>query len=167
MPLKPLCAERVRISNRRRPRRDYLSHCHNFVTELCVLRTFGGVDFSLVFICAQSVPELLWNILRASIQFPVMPKRAQYARFSGECVAAPAPAADMQNVPRRNAFSFKSHIHREHTTWALTITPHPRRVEMHGTRVTSDPCFKNVAARRGGGAEDLRDERPHSDDDPQ
>eukprot|EP01043_Picozoa_sp_COSAG02_P128494 COSAG02_NODE_65962_length_256_cov_1.611465_1_plen_44_part_01 len=22
-----------------------------FVTELCVLRTFGGVDFSLVFIC--------------------------------------------------------------------------------------------------------------------
>ena len=53
-----------------------------FVTELCVLRTFGGVDFSLIFICAQSVPEFLWDRLRASIQFPVMPKRAQYARFS-------------------------------------------------------------------------------------
>ena len=55
-----------------------------FVTELCVLRTFGGVDFSLIFICAQYVPEFLWDRLRASIQFPVMPKRAQYARFSGE-----------------------------------------------------------------------------------
>eukprot|EP01043_Picozoa_sp_COSAG02_P006221 COSAG02_NODE_175_length_31226_cov_95.275934_18_plen_112_part_00 len=54
------------------------------VTELWVLRTFGGVDFSLIFICAQSVPEFLWDRLRASIQFPVMPKRAQYARFSGE-----------------------------------------------------------------------------------
>ena len=56
----------------------------NLFTELCVLRTFGGVDFSLSFICAQSVPEFLWDRLRASIQFPVMPKRAQYARFSGE-----------------------------------------------------------------------------------
>ena len=56
------------------------------VTELCVLGTFGGVEFSLTFICAQSVPEFLWNRLRASIQFPVMPKRAQYARFSGEVV---------------------------------------------------------------------------------
>eukprot|EP01043_Picozoa_sp_COSAG02_P035637 COSAG02_NODE_2564_length_8524_cov_19.738398_2_plen_62_part_00 len=56
-----------------------------FITELCVLRTFGGVDFSLVFICVQSVSEFLWDRLRASIQFPVMPKRAQYARFSGEC----------------------------------------------------------------------------------
>ena len=55
-----------------------------FVTELCVLRTFEGVDFSLIFICAQSVPEFLWDRLRASIQFPLMPKRAQYARFSGE-----------------------------------------------------------------------------------
>eukprot|EP01043_Picozoa_sp_COSAG02_P031194 COSAG02_NODE_2024_length_10084_cov_130.539509_11_plen_128_part_00 len=54
------------------------------VNELCVLRTFGGVDFSLGFICVQSVPEFLWDRLRASIQFPVMPKRAQYARFSGE-----------------------------------------------------------------------------------
>ena len=54
------------------------------VTELCVLRTFGGVDFSLSFICAQSVSEFLWDRLRASIQFTVMPKRAQYARFSGE-----------------------------------------------------------------------------------
>eukprot|EP01043_Picozoa_sp_COSAG02_P075149 COSAG02_NODE_15365_length_1177_cov_5.259740_2_plen_56_part_01 len=51
-----------------------------FVTELCVLRTLGGVDFSVVFICVQSVPEFLWDRLRASIQFPVMPKRAQYAR---------------------------------------------------------------------------------------
>eukprot|EP01043_Picozoa_sp_COSAG02_P069965 COSAG02_NODE_12209_length_1580_cov_1.773126_1_plen_154_part_10 len=32
-----------------------------FVTEPCVLRTFGGVDFSLVFICAQSVSECLWD----------------------------------------------------------------------------------------------------------
>eukprot|EP01043_Picozoa_sp_COSAG02_P056269 COSAG02_NODE_6650_length_3436_cov_3.932673_2_plen_137_part_00 len=55
-----------------------------FVTELCVLRTFGGVVFSLNFICAQSVPEFLWDRLRASIQFHVMPKRAQYARFGGE-----------------------------------------------------------------------------------
>ena len=55
-----------------------------FVTELCVLRTFGGVDFSLTFICAQSVSDFLWDRLRASIKFPVMPKRAQYARFSGE-----------------------------------------------------------------------------------
>eukprot|EP01043_Picozoa_sp_COSAG02_P022686 COSAG02_NODE_1186_length_14006_cov_5.088948_7_plen_159_part_00 len=46
------------------------------VTQLCVLRTFGGVDFSLVFICAQSVSEFLWGRLRAGIQFPVMPKRA-------------------------------------------------------------------------------------------
>eukprot|EP01043_Picozoa_sp_COSAG02_P011866 COSAG02_NODE_444_length_22204_cov_21.041167_6_plen_235_part_00 len=44
------------------------------------------MDFSLVFICAQSVSEFLWDRLRASIQFPVMPKRAQYARFSGEAV---------------------------------------------------------------------------------
>ena len=58
--------------------------CLTVVTELCVLRTFGGVDFSLIFICAQYVPEFLWDRLRASIQFPVMPKRAQYARFSGE-----------------------------------------------------------------------------------
>ena len=62
------------------------------VTELCVLRTFGGVDFSLVFICAQSVSEFLWDRLRASIQFPVMPKRAQYARFSGECTTRYVPA---------------------------------------------------------------------------
>eukprot|EP01043_Picozoa_sp_COSAG02_P013406 COSAG02_NODE_536_length_20657_cov_91.744041_9_plen_110_part_00 len=52
-----------------------------FVTELCGLRTFGGVDFSLIFICAQSVSEFLWDRLRASTQFPVMPKRAQYARL--------------------------------------------------------------------------------------
>eukprot|EP01043_Picozoa_sp_COSAG02_P038172 COSAG02_NODE_2924_length_7735_cov_4.298324_8_plen_118_part_00 len=56
---------------------------NTLVAELCVLRTFGGVDFSLISICAQYVSEFLWDILRASIQFPVMPKRAQYARFSG------------------------------------------------------------------------------------
>eukprot|EP01043_Picozoa_sp_COSAG02_P092158 COSAG02_NODE_28796_length_582_cov_0.958592_1_plen_58_part_01 len=38
--------------------------------ELCVLRTFGGLDFSLIFICGQSVSEFLWDRLRASIQFP-------------------------------------------------------------------------------------------------
>eukprot|EP01043_Picozoa_sp_COSAG02_P071207 COSAG02_NODE_12919_length_1472_cov_1.332119_1_plen_98_part_00 len=54
------------------------------ITKLCVLRTFGGVDFSLTFICGQYVSEFLWDRLRASIQFPVMPKRAQDARFSGE-----------------------------------------------------------------------------------
>ena len=46
------------------------------LTEPCVLRPFGGVEFSLAFICAQSVPEFLRDRLRASIQFPVMPKRA-------------------------------------------------------------------------------------------
>ena len=70
--LKKNCVKRVVV------------HTCKFVTELCVLRTFGCPDFLLVFICAQSVPEFLWDRLRASIQFPVMPKRAQYARFSGE-----------------------------------------------------------------------------------
>eukprot|EP01043_Picozoa_sp_COSAG02_P061615 COSAG02_NODE_8315_length_2619_cov_67.017063_1_plen_164_part_00 len=56
----------------------------HFSTELCVLRTFGSIDFSLVFIWWQSVSEFLWDRLPASIQFPVMPKRAQDARFSGE-----------------------------------------------------------------------------------
>eukprot|EP01043_Picozoa_sp_COSAG02_P005050 COSAG02_NODE_135_length_34565_cov_80.368856_4_plen_150_part_00 len=42
-----------------------------FVAELCGLRTFGGVNFLLVFICAQSVSEFLWDIFRASIQFTV------------------------------------------------------------------------------------------------
>ena len=55
-----------------------------FGSELCVLRTFGSVDFSLVFICVQSVSEFLWDGLHASIEFPVMPKHAQYARFGGE-----------------------------------------------------------------------------------
>eukprot|EP01043_Picozoa_sp_COSAG02_P100184 COSAG02_NODE_36274_length_456_cov_6.056022_1_plen_118_part_01 len=36
-------------------------HCiFVLIAELCVLRMFGGVDFSLIFICAQSVPEFLW-----------------------------------------------------------------------------------------------------------
>ena len=34
---------------------------------------------------------------------------------------------DARNSDTRNAFSFKSHIHREHTTWALTITPQALR----------------------------------------
>ena len=67
------------------------------IQGLCVLRTFGGVDFSLTFICGQSVSEFLWDRLPASIQFPVMPKRAQYARFSGELTSA-----GMQNVSRRH-----------------------------------------------------------------
>ncbi len=58
------------------------------VTEPCVLdlvlHTFGSIEFSLVFVCGQSVSEFLWDILPASIQFPVMPKRAQYARFGQE-----------------------------------------------------------------------------------
>ena len=66
-----------------------------FLAELSVLRTFGGVDFSQVFICAQSVPEFLWDRLRASIQFPLMPKRAQYARFSGEYVYSMVPVLDL------------------------------------------------------------------------
>eukprot|EP01043_Picozoa_sp_COSAG02_P084856 COSAG02_NODE_22615_length_746_cov_1.508501_1_plen_67_part_10 len=43
-----------------------------------------GCRLFTYFYLAQSVPEFLWDRLRASIQFPVMPKRAQYARFSGE-----------------------------------------------------------------------------------
>ena len=66
-----------------------------FGTELCVLRTFGGVDFSLVFICAQSVPEFLWDRLHASIQFPLIPKRAQYARFSGEFISTQYSAKNL------------------------------------------------------------------------
>eukprot|EP01043_Picozoa_sp_COSAG02_P022216 COSAG02_NODE_1149_length_14210_cov_40.850542_3_plen_296_part_00 len=69
-----------------------------FVTELCVLRTFGSVNFSLVFICGQSVSEFLWERLPASIQFQLITKRAQYARFSGErvrpyihCISTVAP----------------------------------------------------------------------------
>eukprot|EP01043_Picozoa_sp_COSAG02_P028849 COSAG02_NODE_1769_length_10996_cov_22.332385_4_plen_123_part_00 len=42
------------------------------ITELCVLPTFGGVDFSLDFICVQAVSEFLWDRLRATIQFRVM-----------------------------------------------------------------------------------------------
>ena len=46
----------------------------------------GVSTFHWFFICRQSVSEFLWDRLPASIQFPVMPKRAQYARFSGEYV---------------------------------------------------------------------------------
>ena len=65
------------------PDRAHSSATRIVCTELCVLRTFGGIDFSLVFIRWQSVSEFLWDRLRASIQFPVMPKRAPHARFSG------------------------------------------------------------------------------------
>eukprot|EP01043_Picozoa_sp_COSAG02_P106115 COSAG02_NODE_42109_length_387_cov_8.718750_1_plen_50_part_01 len=50
----------MQLANSRGLNRD---EC-NLVTELCVLRTFGCVDFSLIFICAQSVPEFLWDRLR-------------------------------------------------------------------------------------------------------
>eukprot|EP01043_Picozoa_sp_COSAG02_P017272 COSAG02_NODE_779_length_17271_cov_30.596261_7_plen_80_part_00 len=40
--------------------------------------------FYWFFICVQSVSEFLWDGLHASIEFPVMPKHAQYARFGGE-----------------------------------------------------------------------------------
>eukprot|EP01043_Picozoa_sp_COSAG02_P013745 COSAG02_NODE_555_length_20407_cov_11.072878_14_plen_146_part_00 len=40
--------------------------------------------FHWFFICVQSVSEFLWDGLHASIEFPVMPKHAQYARFGGE-----------------------------------------------------------------------------------
>ena len=46
------------------------------VAELCGLRTFGGIDLSLGFICGQSVSEFLWDRLRAIILFTFMPKRA-------------------------------------------------------------------------------------------
>eukprot|EP01043_Picozoa_sp_COSAG02_P000569 COSAG02_NODE_10_length_59045_cov_19.973365_18_plen_219_part_00 len=70
-----------------------------FIAELCVLRTFGGVDFSLVFICAQPVSEFVWNRLHASIEFPVMPKRAQYARFSGEYPCAIFRSSILSQAP--------------------------------------------------------------------
>eukprot|EP01043_Picozoa_sp_COSAG02_P020211 COSAG02_NODE_992_length_15399_cov_164.326797_1_plen_105_part_00 len=88
--------------------RDHLRHLSKLVTstrsstELCVLRTFGGVDFSLIFICVQSVSEFLWDRLRASSQFPVMPKRAQYARFSGEngTIIDPCSIVAALSIPR-------------------------------------------------------------------
>ena len=51
------------------------------LAELCVLRTFGSPQIPLVFICPQSVPAFPWDRLGASIEFPVIPKRAQYAQF--------------------------------------------------------------------------------------
>ena len=53
----------------------------NLLAELCVLRTFGSPQIPLVFICPQSVPAFPWDRLGASIEFPVIPKRAQYAQF--------------------------------------------------------------------------------------
>eukprot|EP01043_Picozoa_sp_COSAG02_P029312 COSAG02_NODE_1818_length_10774_cov_4.788009_5_plen_174_part_00 len=57
------------------------------IAQLWGCRLFTG------FICAPSVPEFLWDRLRASIRFPVMPKGAQYARFSGERLACDVPLA--------------------------------------------------------------------------
>ena len=57
---------------------------HQFCYRTVRIAHVWGVNFSLIFICAQSVPEFLWERLRATIQFPVIPKRAQYARFGGE-----------------------------------------------------------------------------------
>ena len=54
---------------------------HALLAELCVLRTFGSPQIPLVFICPQSVPAFPWDRLGASIEFPVIPKRAQYAQF--------------------------------------------------------------------------------------
>eukprot|EP01043_Picozoa_sp_COSAG02_P037863 COSAG02_NODE_2874_length_7845_cov_4.528660_4_plen_109_part_00 len=56
-----------------------------FVAELCVLRTFGVSTFHLFLSARNMSLNFIWDRLPASIQFPVMTKRAQYARFSGEC----------------------------------------------------------------------------------
>ena len=45
----------------------------------------GGLGTVTVITRGQSVSEFLRDGLPASIQFPVMPKHAQYARFGGEC----------------------------------------------------------------------------------
>eukprot|EP01043_Picozoa_sp_COSAG02_P102821 COSAG02_NODE_38839_length_424_cov_0.809231_1_plen_50_part_10 len=47
---------------------------HFLIPEQCVLRTFGSVDFSLIFICGQSVSAFLWDRLHASVKFTVMRK---------------------------------------------------------------------------------------------
>eukprot|EP01043_Picozoa_sp_COSAG02_P066612 COSAG02_NODE_10426_length_1943_cov_3.264100_2_plen_187_part_00 len=55
----------------------------------------GVSIFHWFFISVQSVSEFLWDRLRASIQFHVMPKRAQYARFSGEDGPSASPAGKL------------------------------------------------------------------------
>ena len=49
-------------------------------------------------------------------------RTTQRARVADAMHAGARPACG-----RAHAFSFKNRIHREHTTWALTITPHPLR----------------------------------------
>eukprot|EP01043_Picozoa_sp_COSAG02_P037203 COSAG02_NODE_2775_length_8040_cov_9.109365_8_plen_123_part_00 len=90
------------------------------VTELCVLRTFEGVDFSLIFVCAQYVPEFLWDRLRASIQFPVMLKRAQYARFSGDYVSSPClPSARSPDESATTTVFLELRAHRMQETHSV------------------------------------------------
>ena len=48
-----------------------------FVSELCELRTFGSPQMSLVSSAPKSVPAFLGTDLGASIEFPVILKRAQ------------------------------------------------------------------------------------------
>ena len=42
-------------------------------------------------------------------------------------VPPPRAAGPESSTRHPDAFSFKNHIHREHTTWVLTITPHRLR----------------------------------------
>eukprot|EP01043_Picozoa_sp_COSAG02_P017749 COSAG02_NODE_812_length_16908_cov_238.494319_5_plen_122_part_00 len=51
--------------------------------------------FHWFFICVQSVSEFLWDGLRASIEFPFMPKHAQYARFGGDYPTAAGAGASL------------------------------------------------------------------------
>ena len=44
-----------------------------FVTELCVLRTFEGVNFSLIFICAKYVPDFFGTDCAQVFNFPSCP----------------------------------------------------------------------------------------------
>eukprot|EP01043_Picozoa_sp_COSAG02_P015361 COSAG02_NODE_653_length_18827_cov_44.237826_7_plen_153_part_00 len=56
------------------------------------------------------------------------PARIMYIRVAACTAYNVRPyATSMAYDTLKHVFSFKSHIHREHTTWALTITPHPRR----------------------------------------
>eukprot|EP01043_Picozoa_sp_COSAG02_P079811 COSAG02_NODE_18658_length_926_cov_1.688029_1_plen_238_part_00 len=52
-------------------------HPHSCSRTVRIAHVWGCRLFT-GFIWAQSVPEFLWDRLRASIQFPVIPKRAQY-----------------------------------------------------------------------------------------
>eukprot|EP01043_Picozoa_sp_COSAG02_P093615 COSAG02_NODE_30119_length_556_cov_17.564551_1_plen_156_part_00 len=64
-------------------------YIHILLFRICyrtvrIAHVWGCRLFADFHLRAQYVPEFLWDRLRASIQFPVMPKRAQYARFSGD-----------------------------------------------------------------------------------